>query len=335
MKKSLLSGIAIGGLVLTTAACGGNSSSTSSKSASGLTNVRIAGDWVEPDITWLPYTVGIEQGFYKKAGIAASIVRPPDNSSSVKFVATNQAEIAEATVSDIIFAGQQKLPVESIGNLSQTNNWGLFSLGNKPLTAASLKGKKIGVFNDSFTKALLPLVLASAGLTMNDVQQVTAQSGNTELLMNGKIDVASNTTNFGGAQIAEKAGKAPQTLLAKDAGAPDMPIWVYAANTSWLKSNPDTAKKFMEATRQATQWAMKNPAKAVASYEKYSKIPASSTKLDTAEWKATVPLLDAGSGLFTSTDQQWSGIASALVKTKQIPQALPAGNYYTNAYLTP
>jgi len=334
MNKTLSAGIAIGGLILTTAACGGSSAGTSS-SASGLTKVRIAGDWVEPDITWLPYTVGIEQGFYKKAGIDASIVRPPDNSSSVKFVATDQAEIAEATVSDIIFAGQQGLPVESIGNLSQTNNWGLFSVGDTPLTAASLKGKKVGVFNDSFTKALLPLVLASAGLTMDDIQQVTSQSGNTELLLNGKIDVATNTTNFGGAQIAVEAGKTPQTLLAKDAGAPDMPIWVYAANTSWLKSNPDTAKKFMTATRQATQWAIDNPEEAVASYEKYSKIPSSSTKLDTAEWKATVPLLDAGNGLFTSTDQQWSGIASALVKTKQIDKALPAGDYYTNDYLTP
>jgi len=127
-----------------TAACGGGGSAA--KTADGLTEVKVAPDWIAPDITWLPYTIGITNGFFKAEGLQVTLIPPPDNSSSVKLVASGQADIAETTLTDQMFAAKEGLPVISIGNLTQSNNWGFFTATGKKITGASLKGMRVGVF---------------------------------------------------------------------------------------------------------------------------------------------------------------------------------------------
>jgi ABC-type nitrate/sulfonate/bicarbonate transport system substrate-binding protein len=313
-----------------TAACG--SGGSAAKTADGLTAVKVAPDWIAPDITWIPYTVGISNGFYKAQGLDVSLVPPPDNSSSVKLVASGQADIAETTLTDQMFATGQGLPVISIANLSQSNNWGFFTAPGKTITGAQLKGKRVGVFDDAWTKAMLGVVLKSAGLTSKDIQQVTATDGDVTLLIADKIDVATNTTNFAAPQYLQQTGKQPETLLATAAGAPDIPIWNYAGNKQWLQKNPDLARKWLVATANATEWAMANPEDAVKAYEAYHKLKTSGYATDLAEWKTTVPLLKASAGLFTATDAQWTQLGQALKDAGQLDKVLAPSEYYTNQY---
>jgi len=316
--------------LLLTAACGGGSSTA--KTVGGLTEVKVSPDWIAPDITWIPYTVGISNGFYKTQGLDVSLVPPPDNSSSVKLVASGQADIAETTLTDQMFATGQGLPVISIANLSQSNNWGFFSAPGNTITGATLKGLRVGVFDDAWTKAMLGVVLKKAGLTSKDIQQITATDGDVTLLIAKKIDVATNTTNFAAPQYTQQTGKQPETLLATAAGAPDIPIWNYAGNKQWLQKNPDIARKWLTATANATEWAMANPEDAVKAYEAYHKLKTSGYDTDLAEWKATIPLLKASKGLFTATDEQWTELGQALQDAGQIDKVLAPSEYYTNQY---
>lgn len=313
-----------------TAACGGGGSA---KTADGLTKIQVAPDWISPDVTWIPYTVGISNGFYKAAGLQVSLVPPPDNSSSVKLLASGQADIAETTLTDQMFAAKQGLPVISIANLSQTNNWGFFSPSGKKITAASLKGKRVGVFDDAWTRAMLGVVLKNAGLTTKDIQQVTATDGDIPLLLANKIDVATNTANFAAPQYAQETGKQPETLLATAAGAPDIPIWNYAGNKRWLQQNPELARKWLAATAKATDWASAHPEDAVKAYESYHKLKTTGYASDLAQWKATIPLLKASKGLFAATDAQWTQLGQALKDAGQLDKVLPASEYYTNQYV--
>ncbi|HXA60496.1 MAG TPA: ABC transporter substrate-binding protein [Streptosporangiaceae bacterium] len=314
------------------AACGGGSSS-GGKTADGLTKVNVAPDWIAPDITWIPYTVGISNGFYKAAGLQVSLVPPPDNSSSVKLVASGQADIAETTLTDQMFAAKEGLPVISIANLSQTNNWGFFTSPGKKITGASLKGMRVGVFDDAWTKAMLGVVLKSAGLTLKDIQQVTATDSDVPLLIANKIDVATNTSNFAPPEYLQQTGKQPETLLATAAGAPDIPIWNYAGNKQWLQKNPQLAGKWLAATAKATDWAMANPEAAVKAYESFHKLKATGYASDLAQWKATIPLLKGSNGLFTATDAQWTQLGQALKDAGQLDKVLPPSEYYTNQYV--
>lgn len=312
------------------AACGGGSAP---KTAGGLTKVKVAPDWIAPDITWVPYTVGITNGFYKAAGLDVSLVPPPDNASSVKLVASGQADIAETTLTDQMFATKEGLPVISIANLSQSNNWGFFTPPGKKLTGASLKGLRVGVFDDAWTKAMLGVVLKKSGLTTKDIQQVTATDGDIPLLIANKIDAATNTANFAAPQYVQETGKQPETLLATAAGAPDIPIWNYAGNKRWLQKNPDVARKWLAATAKATDWASAHPEDAVKAYESFHKLKTTGYATDLAQWKATIPLLKGSKGLFTADDAQWTQLGQALKDAGQLDKVLPPAEYYTNDYV--
>lgn len=317
--------------LLLTAACGGGGEAA--KTSDGLTVVKVAPDWIAPDITWLPYTVGISNGFYKDAGLQVSLVPPPDNSSAVKILASGQADIAETTPTDQMFATKEGLPVISIGNLSQTNNWGFFTATGQKITGAELKGKRVGVFDDAWTKAMLGVVLKNAGLTTKDIQQITATDGDVPLLLAKKIDVATNTTNYAVPQYVQQTGKQPEVLLATAAGAPDIPVWTYAGNKQWLQKNPELARKWLAATAKATDWAMANPEAAVKAYETYHKLKDTGYAVDLGEWKATIPLLKGSTGYFTATDAQWTQLGQALKDAGQLDQVLQPSEYYTNQYV--
>lgn len=315
-----------------TAACG---TGDTTQTADGLTEVKVAPSWIAPDITWIPYTVGITNGFYKDAGLSVTLVPPPDNASSVKIVASRQADIAETTTTDQMFAAKEQLPVVSIANLSQTNNWGFFTPTGKKITAAQLKGLRVGVFDDAWTKAMLGVVLKKAGLTDSDIQPITATDGNVPLLIADKIDVATNTTNFAAPQYAQQTGKQPETLLATDAGAPDIPIWNYTANKQWLQEKPDLARTWLTATAKATEWAIEHPEEAVKAYQSFHKLKPADYANDLAQWQATIPLLKGSKDeLFTATDAQWTELGQALKDAGQLDEVLPPATYYTNEYIT-
>lgn len=313
------------------AACGGSSSGA--KAAGGLTKVNVAPGWIAPDITWVPLTVGIGNGFYKAEGLQVSLVPPPDNSSAVKLVASGQADIAETTLTDQMFAAKEGLPIVSIANMTQSNNWGFFTATGKKITSASLRGMRVGVFDDAWTKAMLGVVLKKAGLNAKDIQQVTATDSDVPLLLANKIDVATNTTNFAPPAYFKATGKQPETLLATAAGAPDVPIANYAGNRRWLQKNPELARKWLTATAKATDWAMANPEAAVRAYESFHKLKTTEYATDLAQWKATIPLLKGPGGLFTATDGQWTQLGQALKDAGQLDEVLPPSAYYTNQYL--
>ncbi|HXA59774.1 MAG TPA: ABC transporter substrate-binding protein [Streptosporangiaceae bacterium] len=313
------------------AACGG---SAPGRPADGLRNVNVATGQAAPDITWIPYTIGITNGFYRAAGLSVSLVRA-GGTPAVTVVAGGKADIGEGSTTDQVLAAGQGRPVISIANLSQRNNWGFFTATGKRMpTGLGLKGARVGVRDDTWTRAMLALVLSGAGLTAADIQQVPMSESGIPSLVAGRIDVATGPANLAPLTYAQATGKQPETLLATGAGAPDVPVWSYVANTQWLERSHGLAARWLAATARATEWAIAHPEDAVRAYEAYHKLQTSGYATDLAEWKATVPLLTNTAGLFTATDDQWTRLAQALRDTGQLEKVLPASAYYTNRYVT-
>ena len=321
-------------LVLATvaAACTGDGDENGGGDGS-LTELVVATEWPFPDPLWIPFLAAQDQGFYEEAGLEATIQPPPDNSTTMRMLGSGQAQVGLSAITDVVFARGEDLSVVSVANMTQTNNWGLFSLGDEPIDVASLAGKKVGIYNDSWTAAMLPLVLASGGLTMDDVQTVAATASVIPLLLEGEIDVATEVTNLGGVEITTSGGGEPQILLAPEVGAPDTPVWVYVASSDFASENPETVTAWLEATRLGAEWATDNPEEAVALFEEAYPETASSHEYNLEAWNATVPLLTKDGEFFTQTDEQWTAFTQALVDAGQVDEALAPSEYYTNDYL--
>jgi putative hydroxymethylpyrimidine transport system substrate-binding protein len=313
-------------------AAAGGAAKPSSQSTAKLTTVRMVQEWPVADPFWMPWVVAKQKGWYQAAGIDLKIIPPPSVADTVKFLGTGRAELGFTTILDVIFAREQGAPITSVGAYSQWNNWGLIGRQGEKISVAGLKGKSVGIYNDAWTKAQLSIMLESAHLKLSDIKMVAAASDVVPLLLTKKVDVATGVTNAEASEVRTTGHQRPVILLAKDYGVPNSPIWLFGANTAWLKSHGAVAKAWFKVTKRAVAWASAHPKEAVAIWEQaYPKAAPADYVLDA--WKATIPLFASKAGLFHQNDAQFSALLPALKKQGLIKKALPAKDYYTNAYL--
>lgn len=319
--------------IVVTAAWASPASTSSASRSHGLTRVRVVFDWPGIDFEAVPLTAGNARGFYKKAGLDVQIVIPPSTSTTVKMIAVGRGDIGFDTTTDVVFGRAAGIDVKSIANYSQNNNWGLVAKPGKMIDVKKIKGKSIGIFTDSWTKAMMPYVLKAGGVTSSQVKQPIFSSDDIAPLLAGKIDLATNTLNYAIAQVQSATGKRPSVLLATKFGAPNVPVWVYTATDSWLKGHGSEAKAFLSATRKAFAWSIAHPAAAVKDYlEAYPKI-GGGMKYSLAGWKATIPALGAKSALLTQRASEWKQVAQALKSVGLLSKPLAPSSYFTNKYL--
>ncbi|GAB0112812.1 ABC transporter substrate-binding protein [Acidisoma sp. C75] len=300
--------------------------------AADLTKVRFVYDWVTPDFELIPTAVAQAEGFYKAAGLDVTTLFPPNNSTTVRMLGAGQGDIGYDPVTDVVFAVAQGIPITSVAVYSQSNNCGLFGPPGTTIDLSKLKGKKIGIYTDSWTKAMMPYILEKAGVTENDVQQIIATDDDIPMMLTGKIDYASNCSNYALADVVPQLKKEPAQLVGSAAGLPDVPVWDYTVMKPYAEAHAAVVKGFLAATEKGMIWATEHPDAAVADLLKL--YPSAGDKAyNTVGWKATIPYLKGPQGYFVQTDAQWTAIPEALAKTKQIDKVLPPASYYTNAYL--
>ncbi|MEO7125722.1 MAG: ABC transporter substrate-binding protein [Nakamurella sp.] len=309
------------------------SSAAAASTAPAVHKVSLVYDWSGVDFEAVPLAVAKAQGIFEKNGIELNLILPPDDSTTVKLLGSGKGDIGFATSADVVITRGQGADVVSIGNYSQRNNWGLIARPGETIDLKNLKGKTIGVFADNWTQAMMPFVLKAAGLTEKDVKQVIFDGDDVAPLLANKLDLTTNTTNFAIAQVQEATGKKPTVMLAKEFGAPDIPVWVYVAGEKWLKANGDVAKSFLASIQEATQWAIDHPEDAVNDFEKVYPDNGSSHAYNLAGWQATADVMGGPDGLLKQRDSQWSELTDALKSIGALDTAAAPSTYYTNAYL--
>jgi ABC-type nitrate/sulfonate/bicarbonate transport system substrate-binding protein len=303
----------------------------SAQSAS-LTPVRFVYDWPVADFDMVPIVVGQEQGIYAKHGLDVSVLFPPDAQTTARMLATNRADIGFEATTDLVFAANQGVPVISIANFTQTNSWCLIGRPGEPVDITKLKGKSIGVFTDSWTKAMMGFVLKKAGLQDQDVKQIIATDDDMPMLLSKKIDIATNAAAYGLAEVEDGIHQTP-TMACNDAiGVPNIPVWVFTGSPEWLKANAATVKAWLAATAEAIDWSIAHPKDAATIFTK-AYPPSGSTNYNVIGWTYTAGLMKGPDGYFKQTDQQWTVLAQALKDIGQISEVKSPSTYYTNDYL--
>lgn len=309
-------------------------------SASPPKTITFAYDFPGPDFELTPIVVAQDQGFFKAAGLNVKVAFPPNTSTTTKMLALGSADIGFLTTTDMGVAINVGAPMLSVANYSMKNNWALFAKPGTNLSAQSLKttlkGKKIFSYGDTWTEAMLPFVLKYAGLKSSQVNIVTDPTGNdlTDLLA-GKVNFSTSTTNYEipGFQGSHTSGQLSQ-LLGTAAGAPNIPIWVYAVTKGYASAHGATVKAFLSAVKKATIWAVKNPTKAATEFDRAYPKSGYTNAYNLSGWRLTIPFLTNGAGqYFTQTNTQWMTLAHALKSIKLITSVPSPSTYYTNKFL--
>ena len=115
------------------------------------------------DFDMVPIVVGQQEGFYEKHGLTVSVVFPPDATTTARMLATSRGDIGFEATTDLVFAANQGVPVVAIANFTQSNSWCLIGRPGEPVDITKLKGKSIGIFTDSWTKAMMGFVHQEGG----------------------------------------------------------------------------------------------------------------------------------------------------------------------------
>jgi ABC-type nitrate/sulfonate/bicarbonate transport system substrate-binding protein len=283
--------------------------------------------------------VAEDRGYFKDHGLKMNVVFPGDTSTTTKFLTTGSAQFGFITTTDMAVAVNVGAPLVSVANYSMSNNWALFAKPGVSLKASTLhstlKGKRIFSYGDTWTEAMLPFVLRYAHLTTSQVKIVTDPTAqDLTYLLAGKVDFSTSTTNYEvPGFVGSKVKGHLSELLGTKAGAPNIPIWVYAVTKSYASSNPATVKAFLAAVLEGTRWAVAHPAAAAQDFDRAYPKSGYTNAYSALGWKLTVPFLtNAQHHYFTETPGQWSTLTNALKGIKLITKVASPSAYYTNKY---
>jgi putative hydroxymethylpyrimidine transport system substrate-binding protein len=298
-----------------------------------LKPVRLVYFWPVQGFLLIPIVVAQKHGIYERYGLTVSIELPPDAQTTARMLAVGQADIAMEPRTDVIFAANIDLPLISIANYDQHNSWCVVGRPGQEIDLKSLRGKRIGIFTDSWTAVMMRMLFDRTGISdPNQVEQIITQFEDMPLLLAGRLDLATNTAPFAIAESVNGTGKRPNLACPDRTGIPDIPVWSFTATPAWLKGHETQARAWLSATIEALDWSVAHPVEAAKLFAATYPL-VDSPLYDDVGWAATLPYLGNPGEFLRQTDASWAELAAGMQRIGLISKIMPPSTYYTNAYL--
>jgi ABC-type nitrate/sulfonate/bicarbonate transport system substrate-binding protein len=255
----------------------------------------------------------------------------------IQSAATGQTDFGGAFNGAVVKLRARNAPVKAVISYygSDKHSYqGYFVLDNSPIRSArDLIGKKIGMNTlGAHAEAVLKEYLKRGGLTPAEVEQVeliALPPVNTEqTLRSGQIDVAV----LGGIlrdKAIERGGLRP---LFKDTDLfGDFSAGTYVLTERFIKDNPGTTRRFVEAVAKAIQWTRTQPRETVVA--KYREIIAKRGRNEDASavgyWRST-GVATQGGVIAPEEFQLW---IDWLEREGEVPAGrIKTADIFTNAY---
>ena len=200
-----------------------------------------------------PVHIGVQKGFFAKAGINVDFVFAQSNAAVVQQLAAGSTNIAtNAGLVDPIRAIDKGAPIAIVRIEIQAPPYALLA---KPAIKAmtDLKGKTVMVGGaKDITRIFVDRMLQTAGLKSDEFDLVYAGATNARFsaLQSGAVDAAILTAPFN--FYAESAGFS--NLGFTFDYVKDMPFAGMAVNRTWAAANPGLAKRFVDVFVESITW---------------------------------------------------------------------------------
>lgn len=332
MKKRVLAVILTVMMVLGMTGCGSGKKKSSDQK--DLTKVTFVLDWT-PNTNHTGIYVAKEKGYFEDAGLDVEIVQPPEDGAEV-LVGSGKAQFGISFQDTMASAltGDDALPIEAVAAVLQHNTSGIISRKGEGMDRPKgMEGKKYATWDSPIEKATLKQVVEKDGGDFSKVKMIPSTvTDEVSVLKSKSVDAI--WIFYGWAGIAaENAGLKTDYFAFKDIDDVfDYYTPVIISNSSWLKKNPDTAKKFLSAAKKGYEDAIKDPEGAAkilceAAPELDKDLVVNSQKYMKDQYKAEVDqwgYIDP---------ERWNAFYNWLNENKLVENPIPENTGFTNDYL--
>jgi putative hydroxymethylpyrimidine transport system substrate-binding protein len=264
-----------------------------SRPARAADRLTVLLDWfINPDHA--PMMVAEYIGAYREAGLDVTFVSPADPSMPSKLVAGNHGDIAVTSQAILYMCVNQGLPLMRVGTLMNASLVSLAAIDTRSIRSiADLKGRRIGVanINPQLTEANIATMLATRGLTLEDVNLVNVGSQLVTSLLTHRIDAVTVVRTFESIELAEHGAKTIEFRY-EDYGVPQNDIFIYVVRRDRVRD--PKIQRFMAAVRKGALYLKAHPNESLAMFLKAH--PDLNNPLNKAAWQASLPYFATNPG---------------------------------------
>ncbi len=332
--KKLLSVLLVCVLVLSLAAC----SKSADNGDSGRTDITLCLDWT-PNTNHTGFYVALEKGYYEEAGLNVTIVQPPEN-GAVQACAAGQAQFAIDAQDTLApaFTSDTPLDVTAVAALIQHNTSGIISKKGEGMDRPSgITGKTYLTWDSPTEKAIMENVVNGDGGDWDKVTLIPNTVTEEAQDVNNNPDHAIWVFYAWGGINAKVNNIDTDFFFFKDINPTfDYYTPVIIANNEFLNTDPDAAKKFLEATRKGYEYAVANPEEAaqilINGDETGSLTGSEQLVTESQKYLANQYIADAQKWGYIDP-ARWDGFYAWLYEEGLVEKELPAGTGFSNDYL--
>lgn len=280
--------------------------------------------------------MGLEQGYFQRAGLNVTPRVPSDPSAPIKEVAAGRADLAISYEPEVMLAREKGLDVVAVAALVDEPLTSLIHLPAAGIAkTADLRGKTVATAGIPYQSAYLGTILSEAGVSSSDVEEVNVGFSLLPAILGGQADaILGGFRNVEGVDLTLR-GESPVIQPVDELGVPTYDELVLVANGGEIDDRAEELRLFISALAKGTRAAIKDPAGATNS------ILASGAGLEPAltraEIDATLPLLARSpKEPFGQMDaKEWEIFASWMAENALISEVPPTDELFTNELLPP
>ncbi|MGG0184922.1 ABC transporter substrate-binding protein [Bacillus rhizoplanae] len=326
MKKGLKMLLAAS-LLFTFAGC-----SADKKAESREKKVTVVLDWF-PNTNHTGLYVAKTKDYYKKQGLDVEIIQPGDNTSVEQMVASGKADFGVSYQENVTTARVEDIPVVSIGAIIQHNTSAFASLKKDNITSPKdFEGKRYGGWGAPAEEATLKTIMDKHQADYSKVQNVVL--GQTDFFKSIGRDADFEWIYYGWDGIeAKRQGIELNTIMLKDLDpALDYYSPVIITSEKHAKQDKDFVKKFMKATTDGYNFAIKEPKEAADILIK--NVPDINKELvqESQKWLST-KYQDDAKAWGVQKEEVWSNYMNFLYDNKVIKKKIDVKAAFTNEFL--
>lgn len=322
MRRTITAGLGALVIALAVAGCGSDSDKkpAATTTTKKLTKVTFVADYNPAWIAQVPWTVAMEKGWYKEAGLDIDYKLPPSNSDPPRIVGTGKADVTVSYSPDLLVARSKGLDVKALGSLMDQNIEGIMTFDKSVRQPKQLEGKTVAIYDFPMAQINWKTFTDFYKIDRTKVKQVSEGSYGVPLIVSNKVDAIDGAA---GAEVTDaelkKKQKSKFWVYQQQNGIPNFYWFVMAANGDFVNKNPAAAKAFVTVTMRGLTWATEHPKEAADIFAKANP-RATSVQLAEEGWQNVLRTTGSrfnSSGAAGAMDPSvWKSYAAFLTKQK-------------------